>query len=288
MTLPSYQPSGRFSVSLYPRALLAIAGSVLIARGYESLLFATENMYAVGFFVLLFGLLLGFLSLWVTMSAKSRSAPISLLTALVIGLTGLIASYLSNYLRFVDAIAQDNPQWARAEIAKSALSPWLDARIEHGWVIGTVTRTGAFVVSMWIAEAIVVLGFALLPVWKTKVEPICEACEVWTKTQSVGLPGIDRSQVELLLAKNDLGTLISVEGIAQVETASSQVVLTRAYCPQCKDSGFLSVSEIVYSRNAEGGLHEERRVMAELLVLSAELNRRFAARIERRDHPGGV
>ena len=282
-TLRHYEPSGRLRLTLLPRLLGAMGAAVLLAFGYEFLCFAVESIYVIAVLVFMFGALLGLLALWTNTSAKSRNRAVSMGVAGVVGVTGLLASYGWNYRRFVLALAEVNPGWSVLALARQAPQAWLTGRLEAGWMIGTVLRTGPFVVAMWALEAGIVLAICALIVRNESQEPFCEACDEWTKPRGLGLPGVARSEVEGLLQRGDLAALIALEPQLAVEAAQSQIVLTRHACPQCAETAFLSVAELTYSRGNDGALAETRTSLARYAVLPRELSQRLLGRIEKRD-----
>lgn len=283
LTLPRYQPSGRVSASAVPRLLAAMAGAVLLAGAYEFALFIVPWVYVLFLFVFIFGLAVGFLAQWVVERANVRSTPLALVFTVLVALSGLAASYGWNYRRFVSAVAADNPGWDFLAIARVGVPDWLRGRIEGGWVLGSSHRSGSFVITMWILEALIVFGAALLMVWQDLGRPYCEPCDVWTKSQGLGLPGVARSQVMSLLESANVAAVVELAPRADAARGDSQVVLTRAYCPQCADTAFLSVSEVSYSRNPKGELQEKKEALVKHLVLTRELSQKYAARIAARD-----
>jgi hypothetical protein len=282
--LARYKPSGEVSASFWPRLLVSLVGAVLLAGIYEFLLFLVPWIYVTVLIVLGFGFALSMLGIMLVDAGKCRSTPLAVGSTMVISLVGLIASYGWNYRRFLSAALAANPDLTFSDVGVQAVPVWLSARIESGWLINHEARDGLFFVgTMWALEAIIVLGMSVILLLAEPARPFCEACSEWTKSEGLGLPGVGRGEVEALLEKGDLRTLVQLEPTAESAPDQTRMVLSRSYCARCTDTAFLSVSEVSYHRGPKGEMNEKKHALATNLVLAGDLSSHFAKRIEKRD-----
>lgn len=281
-TLPKYQPSGRFSAALWPWLFGSLVAGALLAGAYEAAMFYVPSVYVLFVIVLVFAVGTAVLTHYVIDRGKCRSLPAAFVLATLVPLNALLWSYAWNYRRFVSAVVAKDQRWTLLEAAKEALPFWLDARIKGGWQVGDKAMNGSFVVLMWVVEALIVLGLSLYLVWQELGRPFCEPCEVWTKSHVLSLRGVGRDEIASHLENGNLPALIALEPKAD-SVAAHRIVLSCAYCPQCSETGFLTVSQVTSTPQSNGQMQDKKVLLAEHLLLPRDQNRLFAARIAKRD-----
>jgi hypothetical protein len=243
-SIQHYAPSGafRFSIAIY--AVGGLLGAILFAGLYEFLLDLIPFVYVSFMLTLGFGFGLAFMASMIIKSAHCRNRAIAAVLALVIGGTGLAASFGWGYRRALSAAVEQYPDTTVLQLAQEvSVMEWMNVRMENGWTIRNSDLTGGFVVFVWIVEALVVLGMALMVGASEAGEPYCERCQLWTESQNAGIPGLSKADVQPLLDRGDLAAVLSLPEPTGGD-AAVRIKLVRNHCPQCAETAYLTVSEI--------------------------------------------
>lgn len=279
-SLQRYAPSGGFRFSVLPYAVAGLVGAVLLAGLYELLIDLIPFVYVSLFLTLGFGFGLAFIGLLAIQGAHCRNRVIAAIVALLIGGTGLAASYGWGFRRALSAVAEQHPETTVIQLAQEIpFMEWINARMESGWTIRNSDLTGGFVVFAWIIEALVVLGIAVMVVVGESGEPYCEHCQVWTEKQGTGIQGLTRADVQPLLDKSDLAAVLSLTERTDADTAV-RIQLVRDYCPQCAQTAYLTVNEV----RIEVTNGKQKENSAEL-ISKVELSPKLSALFLRRMNP---
>jgi hypothetical protein len=277
-SLQRYTPSGAFRLSLVVYAVGGLLGAVLLAGLYEFLLDLIPFVYINLLLTLGFGFGLAFMGSLVIKSAHCRNRGIALVLALVIGGTGLAASYGWGYRRALSTVAEQYANTTVLELAQEiSVTAWLEARMEHGWTLRNSDVNGGLVVFIWVIEALVILGFALTVGVSEAAEPYCERCQRWTESQGTGLQGLTSADVQPLLDRGDLAAVLALQERADTD-AAVRIQLLRNYCPQCSETAYLTVNEV---RTAlENGKEKENKTeLISKVELTSKLNTLYLQRL---------
>ena len=253
--LPRYRPSGSFGFSTLLLAPLAAVVGVLTAWLYMILL------DWIPFIQISFMLTAGFagglavLAYLVVDRGHCRSTVLGLIAGLLIGVSGLAASYFWTYKHALSNIATAHPEASAEDVAQAVpFQRWVAARQESGWKIGkTIDVTGWGVQLIWGIEGLAVVFGAVIGAWYAASRPYCERCQAWTTDRVLVLQGHTAAAAQAPLDAGDLNAVLDLKEIpeagrpkaaASVADPVLSLELTGTVCAKCRESAWLTVKAL--------------------------------------------
>jgi hypothetical protein len=161
---------------------------------------------------------------------------------------------------------------------------YVDAKVEAGWEVSNHGSSGSkmnggMVWVIWGFEALSLLGIAVVMGWKAVNAPYCERCNQWGNERKMLLPGVRRADADGLLGAGDLDAVIDLP-LPPDGSATIALALTATLCPQCKETGFLTVEEKQVIAKKKGKPQEKTVVLIKHAVLRADQRAKFLNRLE--------
>jgi hypothetical protein len=120
---------------------------------------------------------------------------------------------------------------------------------------------------IWIIEGLTVLGIGLLGGLSAARHPYCEKCSQWTDERSFAIHGATAADAEPHLQKGDLVSLIDLPG---GQEAATNLTFKVNVCPQCKQTGFLSIDESRTTTDKKGRAREHATHLVKNAVLGVD------------------
>lgn len=130
--------------------------------------------------------------------------------------------------------------------------------------------TGWFLASLWILEAVVVVGLTVIVSQWNAEQPFCEACRCWTQTQ--------RGVARLLATGGEPewtdvlgGDLPALAAFSPAPPGSYLYVrLDLARCPQCEHTRLLTISQVSLRTDDKGKTTEVTRALVTNAILTPD------------------
>jgi hypothetical protein len=264
--LDTYRPSGRFD----SRALLAIVGVALAAAAlawpYQRLVDWIPFIYLNVLMTLGLGMALAFLLRWALRWGKVRSPSMAWGAAIGVVLVAVAASFYWAYRISVPDVYEGLKEYAASEGEEPVsyeefqelftFDEWREARVESGWSIGSVGRsgggglalTGPFVYAIWLVEAGILVFFAAQAARGAAAVPFCETCDRWSEPKALGpWHHSDAAALREAARKGDTAALLTPRPHSLSDETATYVVHS---CPDCREGGFVDVtaSRVVQSQ----------------------------------------
>lgn len=237
-----YKPSGKLTADAFVTAsIIGVIAAIIVG-----FLYALANVY-IPFAKLrillpmLAGAGLGACVGLACMKAKVRNTPFKTTLALA---CGVIATYISWVAWVYLILRRDLPE---GMAPKLVWDPLIIASFAHSildtgmWSYGNDTPKGNFLLGIWAAEALFLIGgSAITAAFMNREVPFCETCELWVdEKQSVGpLMPVDQVQVKNLVESGNVSTLVDLQRSEAPEQAHTRIDL-RA-CARCSNLYLLS------------------------------------------------
>ncbi len=130
----------------------------------------------------------------------------------------------------------------------------------------------------WGIEALLIFGMALWLTVGAAREPYCEKCNAWCRDDNVAVAGVGRSEVDPLLARGDLATLVKVQSPADPNPLLS-MTLEITHCTSCRDAAYLTVTEKQIVQKKKGKPEEKTKILVRWAVLSGTARVEALARL---------
>lgn len=241
-----YRPSGR--IPFFGTVLMLGLGTlVALISGFVYAVISRYNpiIYIQMFVTLGFGAVMGMTVNSVGHKFKVRNRFFAILISLVIGALGLYFAWVwyiwmlwdwnTNLLIFQPAIT-----W---EIMQTLADRGI-------WKLQESTPTGIVLYGFWLVEAVIVLGMCYLTGAETGT-PFCEDCNCWTeKRDALTIAKADPTLITAAL-EDEQYDIFPPLSAGEVNPADYMSVLCYT-CPNCEDSGYLTVSTVVTVQGKEG------------------------------------
>ncbi|AKJ01474.1 hypothetical protein ATI61_103182 [Archangium gephyra] len=276
-TIQRYAPSGAFGPLTLVYALGSLLAASLLAGLYMLLLDLIPFIYVSFLLTAGFGFGLAMLCSMSITAGHCRNRALALGLGLLVGATGLAASYGWGFVLALREAASTDPDVTVLQLAQEIpIGRWIDARLQGGWTVRSMEITGIGVMVIWFIEAVIVLGAPLLLAMNAAAEPYCEPCQAWTKSQGNSLKGLTRQDVQPVLDRGDLASLLTLADHPDTDSAY-RIQLLRQYCPQCANTAFLTVNEI-HTVIKDGKTEENKVALLENAVLTQKLSTQYLER----------
>jgi hypothetical protein len=286
-TLPRYSPSGFFRPTTFVFFLAAAAGALAVSFFYQlgmhyipRLSIYLSIAVCVGF-----GFALGAAAGWAVKAGHCRNRLIALMMTLPLAGALLGGSFLWAYRQACSDWADNHPEVTVEQVREA--KPFMDyigGRVEGGWQMTDHGRDGAkisgvMVWMIWGVEGLILFGFAVALAFAQVSSPYCERCNQWAKERKMLLQGVSRIEADPLLQSGDLDGVIGMPLPAE-PNLSVALALTAQLCPQCKETGFLTIEEKRVVAKKRGKPQESKVVLVKYAVLRADQRARFLDRLE--------
>lgn len=241
-----YRPSGR--IPFFGTVLMLGLGTlVALISGFVYAVISRYNpiIYVQMFVTLGFGAVMGVSVNAVGHMMKVRNRFFAVLISMVIGMLGMyfawvwyiymLAEWDLDYLIF-----QPTVTWAIVqELAENGI-----------WEIKGGKPTGIALYCFWLLEA----GIVLVMCYVTGAEappPFCEECNCWTeKRDALSIAKVDPALITAAMEDEQYDILPPLAA-GEINPADYMSVVCHT-CPNCEDSGYLTVSTVVTVQGKEG------------------------------------
>jgi hypothetical protein len=285
-TLPRYSPSGFFRPTTFVFFLGAAAGALVVSWLYQLGMhwIPRVSMYLSILVCLGFGFALGAAAGWAVERGHCRNRAIALLLTLPLAGALQAGSFVFAYRQATADYAERQGLTVEEVRDATPFSDYLHARVEGGWQMTDHGRDsgkidGWMVWAIWGCEALILFGFAVALAWQAVGAPYCERCNLWCKERGMLLHGLGRGEADPLLQSGDLDALIGLPLPAEPDLKVA-LALTANLCPQCKETGFLTVEEKRVVAQKRGKPQEAKKQLVKHAVLRADQRQKFLDRLE--------
>ncbi len=253
-----------------PVFLAACGAGVLLGALYQILLKVVAIVQINWLLACLFGFGVGLLALAAAAFGHCRSRIISVLMALLIAGSALLASYYTGYGIALWKIKQKTPYLSYATLHKGLpFGQWLAMRREAGFSFkdysgGAGPPFGATLI--WVVEAMLVVGIPGFLLYRLRHTPYCEPCRRWTTEREAALPCANSQTAADLLQSGGVDAILNMRGDSN-PTGTRWLVLVVHLCPVCRVSALLSLvwRRDKHPQEIEGSA---RQVLANNIILT--------------------
>lgn len=257
-SLPSYRPSGSPGAATAGWVLAAAAALAAGSWLYVALLRWVPWIQVCLLVSLAFGGATGGLAWWAMRKGPCRSRLAGALSALALAAAALGGSYGWAWHHTLSRVAAESPGVTVREVAgQITFRRWVEVRVQNGWQVsrhGSQSDYSGWVVwTVWAIEALLVLAAALYGADSAASSPFCERCHAWTEARALLLPGRTRADVQPALERGDLSAVVALAELPPEQRPAAArtkadpartLSLLGAICPRCRESGWLTVSEL--------------------------------------------
>lgn len=269
-----YRHSGRFSVlSLVLGFLVTATIGLGLAYIYAYALYYIPFVYVNALLVLGFGFVLGLIAVKLIIAFKIRNEKM----ALVMTFLAVLVSYYAAWVVWMAAhLRAAGLDVSMVTLGGKPTVVWDLVRVfnEKGtWSLGRHSSdpvTGIFLTIVWIAEAVMIFGPALVVVFGMMQTPFCEECETWCKEReavaSVGAHLMDALRPGI---RGKDWTVLEKAGL-QPPHLGTWCTLDLYTCPSCGQTNTLTLNSVTMSTNKKGEKKTETTILIDRLLLTAE------------------
>jgi len=244
--LPTYRASGKLKPLTLVLFIGALVAGCVVAVVYQTLLRWIPYIYVNFLLVCGFGFALGVAGWQAVKLGHCRNQLVAGMLAVAVGGGALATSYWWDWQRALSDLAEKEPGVSKAELAQEiTFSRFLELKKQAGWKIGSSSSSsfnGGGVTAMWILEALIVLGIAVVATGAAAAEPYCERCRRWCKGNAFYVAGCSRADADPLLQQGDLGSLALIDERTGTDPNVS-LHFTVTTCGGCSETAFLTVAE---------------------------------------------
>lgn len=263
-----YQHSGKIGMGGVIGILLAVPVlTAVLGFIYGFAIWYIPFIYLNFFITIGFGFGSGFVAGMMGYWGKIRNKSFMLLMGL---LTGLLAEYFGWVFWIYAASEQEVLTFAPGEIFYF-LGQLTDTGV---WSIFGATPTGGVLITIWIVEALIIIGAATIAaISPTADVPYCEDCDKWTDEVPVtgAIQSLDDNQALVnALEQGNTDLLKYLRPVPADQQKALQVHLSN--CPNCENSWFLKIEEKTRKYNKKNEIEED----AEDLVLNLSIHAQIA------------
>lgn len=287
--LPTYKPSGKYSMSFLTMLPAAMAAAAVLGVVYQL------GIHYIGYVkinALLWigcGFVAGWIAAYAMRLAKCRNRMIAAAAGLVIGVCPVVAGHVTEY-------------WVLTRNAGFTVpvSRYVEVRVAEGWTIGSRSSSasksrpdisGAGVWAMWGIEALGIIGTAAFFAASRVAKPFCEACEAWMDKPlaQFTIPWVNPGAAERVKGATDLAGLLAVapeppDPAVAVPTAQPtkampappkgtkfvSLTYTLMGCSMCKDFATLTVEQMTIVQAGARAVSTKKVVLHNAIMLDSE------------------
>jgi hypothetical protein len=246
-----------------------LAAAIPLAFIYAYAFWYIPIIYLNVLLTLAFGAIIGGVVAKTAEWGRVRNNVLVVIIALLAGLFGLYV-YWGAYFWALVGFAQIGQVGLRAFHPLGLLDLGLHLFEKGSWGLGNNNDqvTGWFLVAIWIAEACVVLGLAVVVSLLNSDRPFCERCQAWTDAER-GVARLASTGNEPAWQKVLGGELPALAEFPPSPPGAMQYVrLDLARCPRCTESRFLSIAAVSVSVDKKGKTSETTRSLATNAVIT--------------------
>jgi hypothetical protein len=267
-----YEHSGRGGTWGVPMAAVTgILAALVLAVVYVYVLNWIPLIYVSFLATGAFGFAVGAAVGWGAKVGKLRNMTIAVMLGVLVG---AIAMY---FAWAIDPMARF-PQLGRPLWDLESIWQYMQAGYAEGfWSIGRngTAVTGLFLAAVWVIEAVLVIGLAVIGVNTLLGEqPFCEETNQWTKTQkAVSRLSLEHDeQVEGKFRRLLDGDIRAVSEFFSTDVNANHLQLDLATCEECPTCKFLTVRMIEFETNKKGEIvKKETKLLGNLQISEEEL-----------------
>lgn len=269
LSVPSYyQHSGKIGCLGLPLLLLVgIPCILMLGFVYGYAIYYIPFIYFNFFIVLGYGGVAGFVVGKLARLGKVRNGKVIFFSGLLVG---LLAEY-TGWITWLTAATGDLWMLGGFLFPMEVLSLIQMLNQEGVWSIFGVTPTGWFLNLIWIVEAMMVIGAAVLFCTGTGLAvPYCEKCKRWvdqeemiTLLEQLADPNLFKAQLE----QGDYASILSLK-----KTSGDRFTKIKLrQCTSCQQLNMVSVSDVTSYLNNKGEPKSNERSIVNQLLISSEL-----------------
>lgn len=272
-----YRHSGRFSAAGLAIGFVAtsIIGSAL-AFIYAYALRYIPFIYINALLTLGFGFVLGLIAVRFVGQYKIRNTKMAcLMTFLAV----LVAYYCAWVVWMVGHLRSADIEVSMFAVARHPLvvCKWILLFNENGtWSIGrdgTEPVKGLFLAIIWIIEAVMIFGAALVPVIGRLVTPFCEGCQTWCEERK-GIAAVSAAALDSLRERVMGKDWTSLEEAGPDRPhLGTWCALDLYSCPSCGQTNTLTLNSLTMTPNKKGEPKTESKTVIDRLLLTADESR---------------
>jgi len=269
--MQTYSHSGAISPTGAIGALIAsLSAAVLCGFIYAYAFAYIPHIVLNAAVTVVFGLALGFIVAQAAERGKIRNNVIVGCLAIATALFGLYVYWGAYFWALVgfNKVRQ---------VGLYAFTPWgLYEFAAHLYAKGSWSFSegnpvaGWFLASLWILEAVVVVGLVAIVSQLNAQRPYCESCQSWTDLQR-GVARLLASGGEPAWDKVLAGELPALAEFRPAPPGSWMYVrLDLARCPTCEQSRFLTISQVMLQTDSKGKTSETTRSLVTNAIITPE------------------
>ncbi len=284
-----YEHSGKYSIGGLVVGLLAgVIGGAILGYLYAYVILYIPLAGVITFILAAgFGGLVGFVAVYPLKWQKVRNTGLMFAGTALVALKSLYFAWATWVYAFLRRSEVD------ADLASIVVQPWvlweLIGRINEvgAWSIRSLEPKGTFLGVLWLLEAgiIVVVAF-LVAAWQIRDEPYCENCSAWCKGEEnvAVLAKGEEADVKSHAESKNFGLFEKLGGVPA--DAMEWLRLDLHLCPQCKQTGTLTVKAVTKSIDKQGKAStSDTDIVDKLIVTSSDV---YAIRELGQKFPGGA
>lgn len=246
-----YRPSGSAPITGIATMLtVGTLAAAALGTVYALLCYYNPIIYVTFVGAIFFGLGMGFAIQYGVRIGKVRNPKVVFGVSLILALLSLYFCWVA-YISLLINNAEDLEGWV---VIFDPLALWniIQVMAANGvWEIRGATPTGSALYTVWVIEALLISGAAIL--WGACFDsPFCEDCNRWTKSKDLD------AKIPLEHANDFVQSLGEERYSSLMEFRKGEVNeddcihLTAHRCPMCEDSNFLTATRTMKSTNDKG------------------------------------
>ena len=284
-----YEHSGKYSIGGLVVGLLAgVIGAAILAYIYAYVILYIPLAGTITFILAAgFGGLVGFVAVYALKWQKVRHSGVMYAMTAVVTLKALYIAWAVWVFAFLRRAEVE------ADLPTIVFQPWalweLMVRINEvgAWSLRSMEPKGTFLGILWAIEAgiIVVVAF-LVAAWQIRDEPFCENCNAWCKAEEnvAVLATAAESEVKPHAESKNFDYFDKLGAVAA--DAMEWLRLDLHLCPQCKQTGTLTVKAVTKTIDKQGKVStSDTDIVDKLIVNTSDV---YAIRELGRKFPGGA
>ncbi len=143
---------------------------------------------------------------------------------------------------------------------------------DGAWSIFSFTPTGYWLYSLWIIEALLIIGLSVLTTFTISAAvPFCEHCNNWVETIYTSTPLSSIKNPEEIvehLENEDYECLKKLSKVDRLSSNFTEIEIQR--CPECGESAFITVKSINLTGDTDENEQKNENVLVNNLIIKSE------------------
>ena len=276
-----YKPSGAFGIVFVPLLVAMLAIGIALAYLYQMLLEWIPFIYVTFILTIIFGACLGAFGRLVVKAGSVRNVLIAGIIGLVIGGGSHAAKFWFQYERILWEAAEikaeeenKTVEQAHQEMRRD-LSFWqhIKLRVDLGWELnGGAPIAGFFVYLIWLIEAGIVIGLAVMMPNAASKEPFSEKTGQWASEEStiMMLPIDNPEMVDKISQATDVDQLLTIPIPKSDETNQFAVYVVNSIMGQDMEDAYLTVNLTTITYDKDGTEQKKEQPLVKYAILTSE------------------